>query len=121
MKLWLDDLCENEFVEICGELISNDRYTPEGYIGVKTVREAIKLIKTGKVEYISFDHDLGASESGVEIHGNGYVVAKYIEKYAFLGTCGKIGWDVHSSNPVGRANIEAAMISAERRWIAVKL
>ena len=106
-NLWLDDNCENA---------ESDRLTPEGYIGVKTAREAIKLIKTGKVEYISFDHDLGASESGIEIHGNGYVVAKYIEKYAFLGTCGKIGWDVHSSNPEGKKNIEAAMTSAERFW-----
>lgn len=111
MKLWLDDKCLEEFVEIAGNLVPNERFTPEGWIGVTTAREAIRLLKTGEVEEISFDHDLGE-----QIHGDGYIVAKYIEKYAFNGTLNRMKWDIHSANPVGAKNITMAMQGAERWW-----
>lgn len=101
MKIWLDDLCEKE----C------DRKTPDGYVGVKTAREAIRLLKAGNVTYISFDHDLGA-----KCHGTGYLVAQYIEKAAYFGKINRLEYDIHSSNPVGRNNIEAAMSNADKFW-----
>jgi hypothetical protein len=101
MKIWLDDLCE----------IECNRKTPDSYVGVKTAKQAIKLLKTGKVTYISFDHDLGPS-----IAGTGYLVAQYIEKAAYLDKIPKLDYDVHSSNPVGRKNIESAMENANKFW-----
>lgn len=43
MKLWHDDI----------------RPAPEGWVWARTNAEAIKLLKTGKVEEASLDHDLG--------------------------------------------------------------
>jgi hypothetical protein len=43
MKVYLDD----------------ERPVPDGWIGCKTPSEAIELLKTGQVETISLDHDLG--------------------------------------------------------------
>jgi hypothetical protein len=76
---------------------------------VRSAVVAIELLKTGKVERISFDHDLGSDISG-------YHVANFIEQMAVEGKIAPLDWSVHSANPVGRANIERAMESAERFW-----
>jgi len=47
---------------------------------------------------------------------SGYIVARYIEKHAFMGNLKKIDYEIHSANPVGFANIQKAMVSAERFW-----
>lgn len=97
MKLYLDDV----------------RKTPPGFdLRAYTAQEAIDLINSGIVTHISFDHDLG-DESLV---GNGRMVAEFIEQGAAYGTLKPITWEIHSSNPPGRKNIMAAMISAERFW-----
>lgn len=98
MKLYLDD----------------ERPTPEGWVRVFTAHEAIALLKTGTVDVISLDHDLGPPEAG-----DGYEVAKWIEAEAFAGTLKRLVWSVHSANPAGRRNIEAALQAAERFWGAV--
>jgi hypothetical protein len=102
MKLWLDDQIN--------DINCPDRHLPDGYIGVNSALKAIKLLKQGNVSFISFDHDLGDNKF------SGYIVAKYIEKYAYLGKLNKIGWEIHSANPVGSNNIKQAMQSAERFW-----
>lgn len=75
----------------------------------RTASEALALLRTGRVSFLSFDHDLGTEETG-------YTVASWIERAAFDGTLARLGWAVHSANPVGRANIEIAMRNAERFW-----
>lgn len=102
MKIWLDDQINDKDCP--------DRHTPPGYVGVDSAIQAIRLIKSGMVEHISFDHDLGDNRF------SGYIVAKYIEKYACFGKLSRITWDIHSANPVGANNIKSAMISAERFW-----
>lgn len=102
MKLWLDDQINDPSCP--------NRHTPVGFIGVNSALKAIKLIKANKVTYISFDHDLGDNVF------SGYIVAKYIEKYAYLGKLNKIEYDIHSANPIGAENIRKAMLSAERFW-----
>jgi len=94
MYLWLDDI----------------RPMPRGFsYWAKTGSQAIELLMTGKVEFISFDHDLG--------HGlTGYDVAKYIEECAFRGEIPPLKWRIHSANPVGRRNIQQAMLNAEKYW-----
>ncbi len=93
MKIFLDDIRDPK---------TND------WIIVRTAKDCINLIKSNKNEFyeISFDHDLGDEEY------TGYNVAKWIEAECFFGMkCPK--WNIHSANPVGRQNIEAAMKSAE--------
>jgi len=75
-----------------------------------TAQEAIDLLKSGEVTFISFDHDLGDYEPGC----SGYDVAKYIELAVHLGKIPMPDWAIHSANPVGAANIDAAMKSAAR-------
>lgn len=45
--------------------------------------------------FVDFDHDLGEGKSG-------YDIAKYIVENQIQ----IVGYDIHSMNPVGRANIE---------------
>jgi len=76
----------------------------------KTADEAIALLKTGMVEFISFDHDLGPAEAGT-----GHDVAKWIEEQAYTNPDFTVpDWYVHSGNPVGAGNIQRAMLSATR-------
>src|SRR3990167_6160854 len=92
-RLWVDDI----------------RPMPEGFdLWAKTANEAVALLLMNTVGFVSFDHDLGGS--------TGYEVAKWVEQAAFEGLIGPFEWEVHSSNPVGRQNIEAALRKAEQYW-----
>jgi hypothetical protein len=102
MRIWLDD----------------ERPIRDGFdIHVKTASAAIELLKTGKVEKISLDHDLGDAQNGT-----GYDVAKWIEEHAFHYSRGyddgipRIQTSIHSQNPVGCANMAAALRNADRYW-----
>jgi len=96
MRVWLDDV----------------RPIPDGFdVWVKTAHEAIQLLDSQAVDFISFDHDLGDEENG-----SGYDVAKWIEEMSFKRRMTRIDWAVHSANPVGRKNIEGAMRGAEKWW-----
>lgn len=100
MRLWLDD----------------ERPIPEGYTHhAKTAHEAIDLLKTGLVEMISLDHDLGPAEAGT-----GYDVAKFIEEAAIKGEMREISLRIHTQNPIGRVNIAKALQRAYRAWDRVK-
>ena len=91
IKIWLDD----------------ERPAPDGWTLCKTYEECVGLLPIAT--HISFDHDLGGDKTG-------YDVAKYIENLAANGLNHKIGWAIHSANPVGRTNIQLAMLNAERYW-----
>lgn len=107
MRIYLDDLRPTP-LGIDGSLERPPQaYTHRCY----TAQEAITLLKTGQVEFISFDHDLGAPENGT-----GYDVARWIEKAVWAGHIPMPEYAIHSANPVGVKNIDAAMKSAERAW-----
>jgi len=93
MNVWLDDV----------------RQMPEGFDAhVCCAEDAISLLESGDVKFISFDHDLGAEKTG-------YDVASWIEQAVFEGKLSRVpDWKVHSANPVGSLNILMAMRSAER-------
>jgi hypothetical protein len=94
MKIYLDDV----------------RDCPKGWLLYRTAQEVINIISSDckKITHISFDHDLGTEDTG-------YDVAKFIEYQAFHGNIRTIPqWKVHSSNPVGRRNIQHAMLNAEK-------
>jgi hypothetical protein len=100
LRVWLDDV----------------REMPEGFdMQVYNPYYLIHLLREGgeRIDYISFDHDLGCEEA------DGYTVAVMIEQMAYDGMVRRIGWDVHSANPVGRKRIEYAMEEAEEIWKAM--
>jgi hypothetical protein len=92
MKLWIDDI----------------RPAPSGWTWAKTLDEALSAYLAGADE-ISFDHDLGGDETSLPL-------AKRIEENAFTGQLKPPVWHVHSANPVGRKNLEAALTNADRYW-----
>lgn len=79
------------------------------YVICRNSADAIRLILTGNVRFISFDHDLGQDDTG-------YIVACKIEELAYNGMIAPIDYMIHSANPVGRDNIRRAMESAWRFW-----
>lgn len=94
MKIWLDDI----------------RPAPSGYVGAKSVNEAIALIKEAEhnretVEVLDLDHDLGdyAFDGGDAI--------KLLDWLAERETYYPV--EVHTANPVGRANMERML---RRYW-----
>lgn len=95
MELWLDDIRDPK-----------EHGKPES-VWVKTAQAAIDIIHGGEVSFISFDHDLGTELDGHD-------VATEIERLVFEGKISMPRWAVHSANPVGEAEIVAAMKSAER-------
>lgn len=90
MKLFLDDV----------------RDCPEGFTLCRTVGQAKHYLFSGKVVFISFDHDLGENQS------SGYDLATFIENLVYYKLIKCPDWDIHSANPVGRKNIAAAMNNA---------
>lgn len=97
MKLWLDDL----------------RTPPGNWYWAKTARKAIKQLGQGNVTEISLDHDLGKHEVK---NGTGYQVACWLEEQASIGNWSVVPAviRVHSANPVGVGNMEAAIAAIER-------
>lgn len=91
MKIFLDDI----------------REAPEGWIRVHSYEEAIEGLKTGRVEQISLDNDLGTEKEG-------YDVAKWIEQQTFETNFRPPKIWVHSANPVATHNIEAAAAAIDR-------
>ena len=70
---------------------------------------AINIISTTSIDVISLDHDLGEGKK------TGYDIIKRIEEKCYKDNSfipPKIS--IHSANPVGRANIEAALKSIEK-------
>lgn len=97
--------------------VDDTRPMPDKYtMHVRTPDMAILILDTGLVSSISLDHDLGVDEHGRCL--SGYDVALYIEAQAAENKCKRLTWAVHSANPVGRARIIDAMVSAERFWTA---
>ncbi|WP_027708441.1 cyclic-phosphate processing receiver domain-containing protein [Zooshikella ganghwensis] len=85
MKVYLDD----------------ERSAPPGWVQVRWPDEAITLLKSGCVNEISLDHDLGDDDKGT-----GYDVILWIEKA--VATQGFIPpkITVHSSNSSARIKME---------------
>lgn len=96
VRMWLDD----------------ERPMPVDFdMHVRTAKEAIEAIKSGRVAEASLDHDLGGEENGT-----GYEVAKFIEEAAFQGALAPMRISVHSANPIGRNNMNMCINNAMRYW-----
>lgn len=93
IKLWIDDV----------------RLPPRGWVWAQSSREALEIISNPNINIsqISFDHDLGESDTVIP-------VCEYFEEQAYFHRMKPPKWNIHSANPVGRKNIEVIMKSAER-------
>jgi hypothetical protein len=93
--------------------LDDERATPPGWIRVYWPDEAIELLKTGQVEEISLDHDLGDDE-----RGTGYHVVLWIEEAVALHGFVPPSMNVHSANSSAadkmRAGIESIIRLAGR-------
>ena len=90
--------------------LDDKRQTPEGWHRVFWPEEAIELIKSGKVEVISLDHDLGDDQ-----RGTGYDVLSWIEEQVFMSSefkCPELL--VHSANPAAKTRMLAAITQIEQ-------
>ena len=94
MKVYLDD----------------ERETPVGWQRVYWPDEAIELLKTGQVEEISLDHDLGDDE-----RGNGYDVVLWIEEAVFTQGFKAPKMKVHSANVSAREKMELGIKAIEEK------
>ena len=85
------------------------RKCPEGWVLARNIAEAIPYIKSGDVNLLSLDHDLG--ESNGKLLPTGYDLVKQFCEY---------GWEVkeiylHTANPVGRENMYETLKASQRR------
>ena len=100
MKIWLDDI----------------RVKPdETWTHMFTAQEAIEALKTGEVDEISLDHDLGL-DTPENIYGTGYDVAVWIEEAAFNRFIPRLTWHIHSQNCVGVKKMRIALENADTFW-----
>ena len=94
MRVWLDDL----------------RFEPPGWVRVLRASDAIHLLKTGEVEELSLDHDLGLNR-GV---GTGYDVLAWIEEAVVHRGFKPPLIKIHSMNVVARRRMEQALETIHR-------
>jgi len=81
-------------------------------VWVFTTAEAIALLESGSVTWISLDNDLGEGEP------EGYTVACWIEERAYFGTLDRLEVFAHSDNTVANPKMRAAIKNARRYWAA---
>lgn len=86
-----------------------DYYPEQVFVLCESFAKAIEFIENnGCPTFISFDHDLGCDDQGIELM-NGYDLAKWLVE-ADLNSNGAFipkdfAFQVHSKNPIGKANI----------------
>lgn len=81
IRLWLDD----------------ERNPPTGWVWVKTAKEAMRVITSGKVLVVSLDHDLGLPLE------NGGDVLRWLEEQVFVNGFWPPLIEIHTMNPVARS------------------
>ena len=90
--------------------LDDERQTPDGWVRTYWPEEVIELLKTGNVEEISLDHDLGDDE-----HGTGYDVVLWVEEQVFLNGFVPPKMKVHSANSSAREKMESGIRTIEKR------
>lgn len=90
------------------------RVPKEGWVWVKTPQEAVDLLKTGTVERISLDNDLGMCGHGPMTEGKH--VADWIEAEAVAGRLEPIYVYIHTRNPAAKQQMKHAIANAKGAW-----
>ncbi|MNV89164.1 hypothetical protein D3C71_1834350 [compost metagenome] len=84
--------------------LDDERATPDGWVRVYWPDEAIRLLKTGAVDEISLDHDLGD-----DARGTGYDVILWMEEAVALQGFTPPKIRVHSANSSARGKMLAGV------------
>ncbi|WEM33193.1 hypothetical protein EJP02_132 [Escherichia phage EJP2] len=94
-KMFIDDLRDAE-----------KHYPNEGFIVTRTYNEAVQYVQEhGLPSFVSFDHDLGDTDSTDE--KTGYSFAKFLIEYMIDNDLREpFEYFIHSANPVGAENIK---------------
>lgn len=107
------------------KLYLDDIRTPqtEGWVIVRNYEDFVYWVRlNGVPDEVSFDHDLGEDVAKAKVESgmskrkareqkketkSGYDAAKWLGNYCIENKIPFPKWNVHSANPVGKANIEA--------------
>lgn len=89
--------------------LDDERVTPEGWVRVYWPDEAIELLKSGNVEAISLDHDLGDDD-----RGKGYDVVLWIEDAVAMHGFKAPIITVHSANTSAALKMRAGIENIAR-------
>ncbi len=103
VKVWLDDI----------------RPAPAGWIRTYWPEEVIELLKTGDVEEISLDHDLGdhfGRPPGIDKERTGYDVLTWMEEAVLTDGFVPPVINIHTANVVAEARMWAC-VRAMENWI----
>ncbi len=85
--------------------LDDERTAPDGWVQVRWPDEAIELLKSGDVDELSLDHDLGDDD-----RGTGYTVLLWLEEQVLVhGMQPPKKIVVHSANTSARQKMEAAI------------
>jgi hypothetical protein len=87
---------------------------PDGFM-CEHLRRPFPLLRSGEVEELSLDHDLGLfTTEGKD--WTGYAVLEWLERGVATGAAAfdMPGISIHSANPVGRKRLEQAIASIGR-------
>ena len=107
MKIFLDDLRFPEYVN----------WSRSECIIVRSYSDFEKvIIRNGCPEFISFDHDLGINTDGSEQTGMNCATLLVSMDLDNLIDIRNLKFQVHSANPVGKANIEGYLNSYLSRY-----
>jgi len=88
-----------------------DSWVDDTWTIARTVNEAMLLLAHNHCEILSLDHDLGENVK------TGYDLMTWLEFEAAGGKSWPLipdQFEIHSANPVGRKNMQAAIDSIER-------
>lgn len=89
--------------------LDDERFPPFGSGQWDIVRDVKSFIamceQYGAPDFISFDHDLGGEETGMQCAQ--WLIERDLDQPGFLPA--NFTYDVHSQNPVGAANIRGLL------------
>jgi hypothetical protein len=109
--LFLDDLRNPSDCLYFSHLNVNLEIYLQDWVIVRSYTVFVKWIETnGLPDFISFDHDLGLPELPEFEEQNGMTCAKWLVNYCMDHNVILPDFAVHSSNPVGKQNIEGLLM-----------
>lgn len=91
--------------------LDDEREAPEGWKPVYTAPQCIELLKTGKVDELSLDHDLGGDDD--PSIGTGYQVVCWVEEQVFMHDFSPPAMYIHSANAPGRQKMKQVIRKIE--------
>ncbi len=108
MRVFMDDERDPPIEDNCGNALHWD-------VTCRHSHEAIALIRSGVVSFISLDHWMRPGEM------TGLQVANLIRDGALDGTISRFGWDIHTGDTDRARLMYRALFDADAAWEAREL